>query len=295
MAEWCLIACEATIIELELWVTLAVRMVIYQPQFFPRLHYFARILNADIYGVADNVQFVRKHAYHTENGKSSGPSYQAHTPIKTPQGVLLIDYATENGFKAINETRIVYTARNDKLRPLRLTRESYRKASRYRAVDEALHNFMSKDYETVADFNVASTLWGLGMLLEVPSAYRGEANKGEILDALRISDFRLRNISLLSETGVPVSNKEAGRDANDWLIDSCKELGASEYYYGGSGAAAYMDFGRFESAGISLKAQNWHAAPYRQLHGDFVANLSILDLLMNTSPEEARQLLHSKD
>src|SRR6185436_18076548 len=71
---------------------MSTRLVGYQPQYFPRLHYFARFLNCDLYTISDNLQYVRKHVYPKGDGTTyRGPSYQAHTAIKNPQGALLLD------------------------------------------------------------------------------------------------------------------------------------------------------------------------------------------------------------
>ena len=77
-----------------------------QPQYFPRLHYFARILNADIFVSRDDAQFLRKHKY--PDGKTD-KSYQAHTPIKTPSGIYLLNVPTKHeGFIPIYKTAISY-------------------------------------------------------------------------------------------------------------------------------------------------------------------------------------------
>jgi len=270
---------------------LSTRVTIYQPQFFPRLHYFARILNSAVYGIADNVQFVRKHAYHGDK-KSAGPSYQAHTPIKTRNGVLLVDYSTESGFKSIAETKIVYTARSDKMLPLRLIEEHYRKAPQFKSLQEPFRAFFGKEYTTVGSLNVASTLWSLGMLFESERAKAGEADLAEVHAKLAESPFQLRQIAHLSAINVPTSDKEGGRDANDWLIDCCAHFNGDEYHFGGTGAQSYMDFAKFEKAGIKLVEQEWKCPEYRQEHGAFISNLSIIDLLMNVPAPEAREILH---
>lgn len=286
-----ILAYELFIFETEAWMALSVRMVVYQPQFFPRLHYFARILNSEIYGIADNVQFVRKHAYHTQEGNRAGVSYQAHTPLLTNNGVLLADIATESGFKAINETKLVYTARNDKGRPHRLIREHYRKAREFRRIDPALEAFFSRDFDSVGELNIASTYFALAILLEKdPLA----ADRTTLQAALAESPYRLRQLELLSESGVPVSDKDCGRCANQWLVECCQRYGADEYYYGGTGASAYMDFSKFDAASIRLIEQSWKCEPYRQTQDGFVSNLSIIDLLMNVPPEKAREVVFTQ-
>lgn len=268
------------------------RLVSYQPQYFPRLHYFARILNADVFSIADNVQFVRKHAYHKPDGSNPiGPSYQAHTPIKSSAGLLMLDFPTKHrGDQAINETPLGFADTNERTKHLRVIAQHYRKAPQFSRIYPSLEAFWAKEYATVAELNIASLAWGLAQLLKLPS-FKEEI----VFTALPHEDFRLSEIVRASESGVPVSDKVSGRDANDWLVDLCKKYEADEYYFGGTGAGAYMDFSKFEKAGIALKEQDWKLAPYPQLWGDFAGNLSIIDLLMNTTPGEARAILKSTD
>lgn len=268
------------------------RLVSYQPQYFPRLHYFARILNADIFSIADNVQFVRKHAYHKPDGSNPiGPSYQAHMPIKTETGVLLLDFPTKHaGFQGIHETELAFHNKNDSLKHLRIIGQQYRKASQYARVFPTLEAFFAREYKTVAEINIASMYWALAQLFEMPNFDQKNVDAG-----LPYTGFRLAEIFRASESGVPLSDKSSGRDANDWLVELCQKYGAGEYYFGGTGADAYMDFSKFERAGIALKQQDWVLQPYPQLYGEFAGNLSIIDLLMNVPPAEARGILQSTD
>ncbi len=268
------------------------RFVSYQPQYFPRLHYFARILNADVFSIADNVQFVRKHAYHTPDGSNPiGPSYQAHTPIKSTNGLLMLDFPTKHsGNQGIHETPLGFAKPVERTKHLRIIAEHYRKAPQFSRVYPTLEAFWDESYETVGALNSASIAWGLSHLLELPTQA-----VGVVFQTLSHADFRLSEIVLASESGVPVSDKATGRDANDWLVDLCTRYKADEYYFGGTGAGAYMDFSKFEHAGIALKEQNWKLEPYPQLWGQFVGNLSIIDLLMNVTPAEARAILRSTD
>lgn len=273
------------------------RLVSYQPHYFPRLHYFARILDADIFAVADYVQFVRKHAYHLADGTAPiGPSYQAHTPIKTEGGPLLIDIPTKHdGRQSILETRLAFAKPKDRLRNFRLVQVHYRMAPRFLELMPILEALYKRPHGTVAEINLDSILTMLGVVLEIEEAKSGALCREAVESALASSDFRLRRIVPFSTTSLSPSDKDAGRDANDWLVDACKAFGADEYYFGGTGAGAYMDFGKYEAAGIRLIQQDWKVAPYPQLHGEFVPNLSIIDLLMNVGPAEARAILLTKN
>ncbi len=69
------------------------------------------------------------------------------------------------------------------------------------------------------------------------------------------------------------------------LLHICMELGASEYLSGPS-AAAYLDEDLFARQGIALHYLDFSNYPqYPQLYGDFVHEVTILDLLFSKGPE----------
>jgi hypothetical protein len=274
------------------------RLVGYQPQYFPRLHYFARILNSDVFTISDYLQYVRKHAFPNPDGTTRRDiSHQAHTPIKTGQGVLLLDVPVKKGGiagrQALNEAVIDYTSAWQS-QTVNVLQYSYQTAPQFEKVFPSLSLVLTQRYDSLAEFTIESTVWALGILLELPWARPEGPRFSKIHDALSQSPFRLRRIVRMSETPVPPADKKE-RDANDWLIETCKHFGADEYYFGGTSASAYMDFPRFENEGITLVQQNWKGGPYRQQFPKigFVPNLSIIDLLMNVPPAEARAILSS--
>lgn len=70
------------------------------------------------------------------------------------------------------------------------------------------------------------------------------------------------------------------------LVSICKQLGADEYL-SGFGGSKYQDEKLFNASGIHLKSYNFKHPVYPQLWGDFIPNLSILDLLFNCGPKSA--------
>gem|GEM_PF-857188 len=276
----------------EWWlVGMAVRLGGYQPHYFPRLHCIARMLDSDISPIADYVQYVRKHAYPGPNGtRVNGPSYQAQTPIKTSTGVLLLGVPVAHAGKRqrINEARISYeTPWQEK--HLNIIEQNYRTAPHFSEVFPQLREILMRRYETLADLSVASLTWSLTTLFGTGA----RASLEDVRTALPYEGARLRNLLLVSKTPVAPPDKDAGRDANEWIIDMCRHFGADEYYFGGTSATCYMDFKRFEDAGIALKQQAWQCGAYPQQHGGFTPNLSILDLLMNADTARARTILHT--
>lgn len=277
----------------EWWLfSLTIRLGGYQPHYFPRLHCLARMLDSDVSPIADYVQYVRKHAFPKPDGsRLSGPSYQAQTPVKTRDGILLLGVPVEHAGKRqrINEARVSYEVPWQE-KHLNVIRENYRTASRFSEVFPGLEALLAPRYATLADLNIATTAWALAHLLDLDASHTDLTRINAVLPQQGV---RLSNVLAVSSTPVSPPDKELGRDANDWIIDMCKHFNADEYYFGGTSAACYMDFARFERAGISLRQQEWQCAPYAQAHGAFIANLSIIDLLMNVPVREARVVLHT--
>lgn len=73
------------------------------------------------------------------------------------------------------------------------------------------------------------------------------------------------------------------------IIDICKVLGADTYLSGTSGKD-YLDQKRFESNDIKLAYQRYATKEYKQLWGDFIPNLSVIDLLFNLG-DHAKELI----
>jgi hypothetical protein len=66
----------------------------------------------------------------------------------------------------------------------------------------------------------------------------------------------------------------------DQIIDECQAVGA-QTYLSGYGAINYMEEEKFKKAGITLKYYDFEHPVYRQLWGEFIPNLSVIDLLFN--------------
>lgn len=79
-------------------------------------------------------------------------------------------------------------------------------------------------------------------------------------------------------------------DPNQRLIQLCRAANADRYL---SGAAAkdYLDIALFRKAGIEVSFMDYSGYPrYRQLHGSFIHEVSILDLIFNEGPHASRYM-----
>lgn len=79
--------------------------------------------------------------------------------------------------------------------------------------------------------------------------------------------------------------------ATERLIELIEAVDGDCYYSGAYALDAYLDANQLASAGIGLELQEWRAPVYPQLYGEFLPDLSILDLLMNCGSDSLPILL----
>ena len=100
-----------------------------------------------------------------------------------------------------------------------------------------------------------------------------------LLECMNVS----RELVKASELGLPDEPTER-------LIGACKAVGATTYLSGPHGVK-YMRLERFEEEGIEVVFQDFRHPVYPQLFGDFIADLSVVDLLFNCGDESTRIVL----
>jgi len=260
-----------------------------QPQYFPRLHYFARILDTDIFVIRDDCQYVSNHKY--PDG-SRGKSFQSHTPIKHSQGWYLLHVPiAHQGFRKIVDTEVDPKASwvQDQLMTIKM---AYGKTTHFPLVNQQISDLLRNQYPSLAELNIATICWGLLKIL-------GEPISKDILSLDYVNKrlakshpFRLKSIRRGSLLAALQNNKLS---ANEKIIAACHEVGATEDYCGGTGLAAYLDINLLKKNGISITVQDWKCREYTQQFSKkhpFIPNLSIVDLLMNVPPKEVVKILH---
>jgi len=261
-----------------------------QPQYLPRLHYFARILHADLFMIQDAAQFVAKHRYpHGENG----PSYQAHSPIRHPSGthLLRVPIRHTGARRTIAETEISY-GEDWPSRHVKTIERLYARSPNAKRLIPEITAIIHDRHRCLADLNIATILWGLLRLLgdeHVPVELLTIPHLEERLQ--ETPSFRLKHIRLSSASHA-LANGSLG--PNEKIVALCREAGADEHYCGGTAVAAYLDAALFAERGIRVTVQDWNCTPYHQRflerHG-FVSNLSILDLLLNVPAADAARII----
>ncbi len=87
------------------------------------------------------------------------------------------------------------------------------------------------------------------------------------------------------------SDLDVPGEATTRLVNLLRAVGADRYYSGAYALDQYLDADLLSEAGITLEIQQWTSPVYPQLHGDFIPDLAIVDLLMNCGPASLDILL----
>ncbi|MEC8706770.1 MAG: WbqC family protein [Candidatus Thermoplasmatota archaeon] len=86
------------------------------------------------------------------------------------------------------------------------------------------------------------------------------------------------------------SNISKNSSGSDRLIELIKHVNC-ERYLAGPGSYNYLDVSLFEASEIEVINQTFVQKKYKQLHGKFESNLSILDSLFNLGSDGVRELI----
>ena len=111
----------------------------------------------------------------------------------------------------------------------------------------------------------------------------------------RLADLNLAVLRwLLGEFGIttPVrlaSDMQLPEEPTERLIEICRAAGATSYL-AGAGARDYMDFGKFEAAGIPVVVQDFQHPAYRQCYEPFMPGMSAIDLLLTCGGQSFHSL-----
>ena len=109
--------------------------------------------------------------------------------------------------------------------------------------------------------------------------------KEEFLSKVNYSLIQLINEILGITTPIKWSSDfTLAEGRNQRLVDLCKQVNATDYY-SGPAAKSYMDTEMFNKQGVNVHYFDYSGyPPYTQLYGDFVHEVSMLDLIFNEGP-----------
>ena len=139
--------------------------------------------------------------------------------------------------------------------------ESYHSAPHFVAAMGLLEKYLTEPYETISQLNVS--------LIH------------------RLCDYLGLTTPLIHSSNLDLQGHKTDR-----LIDLLKKLNATTYLSGPS-ADAYLEKEAFLRNDIQLEYKSYDYAPYPQLLGGFIGEVTVLDLIANCGPD-AQQLIRSR-
>jgi len=183
--------------------------------------------------------------------------------IKVGNGVhymtVPVTNASTNYF--INEVRIV-NYDNFKIKLFKTLEMNYKKAPSYIKIVDLLADIFHGRFDYINDLN-REALFGVTRYLDI-------------------------NTEMIISSGIK-KNKELKAEAK--VIDICKILDGDVYINPIGGQELYSKE-NFQKAGIRLKFVSMNDIIYKQGEGDFIPNLSIIDVLMWNTKDDLKSMLN---
>jgi hypothetical protein len=161
------------------------------------------------------------------------------------------------GFQKINAVRIYHDGRWAK-KHLQSLKNAYIRAPYFREHLNFLEDLFSTKFEKLIHLNLKIIRY--------------------FMQQLQVDT----NVILSSELGLHMKGEQL-------ILEICRQLGASHFLVQ-KAARKYINSERLSTAGIKLKDFRPSSPVYPQLWGDFIPNLSVLDLILNCGPK-ARDIM----
>lgn len=269
------------------------RVTIYQPRYFPQLHYYNRMFDADIFVILESAQYTKTLVHSVDDKKERHKSFQSDAVIKYPSGQYFLTIPVKhNGLQPIKQSELDYSS-NWPHKHLATIRTFYGKSSNFNQIYPSLEQLLKHKYQTLAELNIASILWGIQHLLELPY---DDTMTPEKMNTVLMNTQYIRLKKIVTDTEIGVQRPEGIQKGTEWTTMICERVGATEYFHGETAKNAYMDDSYYAKRNIKLVTQNWQCQEYTQQFADiqFLPNLSIIDLLCNVSPQKAREIIGLK-
>jgi hypothetical protein len=174
--------------------------------------------------------------------------------IKTPVGEIWLTVPVlRKGYLDMNTSEIEINNDTDwKRKHLKSILINYKKAPYFENYFSFFEETYSKDWHYLADLNEYMLRWFLKQL-------------GINIDFVKASDSKFQGTK------------------SDLVLDMCKQIGADLYIFGSLGKE-YAKVEDFKEHGVRVIFQEYKHPVYPQMHGNFIPNLSVIDLLFNCGP-----------
>lgn len=231
------------------------KVAISQSNYIPWVGYFYLIKSAESFVFLESVQYTKR-------------DWRNRNLIKTPQGSLWMSIPVESmpykEFQSISD--MTFKDAEWSNYHLKVLERNYKKSNGFKEVFPILQALYKFQTSSLSEFNTHS-IKTIARLMDIETNFDIDSNILPI--------YELRTLS-----------------SSERLATIVKRLGGSTYLTTPN-AQAYLDVSAFKSLDIAIE---WITYPkfdsYPQLWGNFIENLSVIDLLFNLGTAGSREYLH---
>jgi hypothetical protein len=183
--------------------------------------------------------------------------------IRTNEGFIWLTVPVYNkSGQTFMEAKIV-NSQNWSKKQINAIEINYRKAPYFEKYCKDVFSIFEKKFESLIDLNLEFIKYFMSVL-----------------------DLKTKTIRS-SKLGITYTKSER-------LLEICKRYRATVYLSGELGKN-YLDERIFHDAGIKILYEKFQHPTYNQIHGSFIPNMSIIDLLFNEGDKSKEILLNSKN
>jgi len=191
--------------------------------------------------------------------------FQNRNKIKTAQGWMWLTVPVSYKYPQHLDEVMINDGVDWRKKHIRTLTINYQKSTYFHSLFSDIKQFYAAHHETV----------------ETIAAF----NSGSVTMLLKL-------LGLIKDTVLASALGDLPDEPSERLAAICATIGA-DTYLSGAGGKTYLDQVPFNSRGIKVVFQEFRHPVYPQLYGDFIPNLSLLDLIFNCGPHSL-QILEGK-
>lgn len=196
------------------------------------------------YKVAHSDIFV-----YLDDAQFSNEAAHNYNRIKTSNGELKVKIPVDYHFKDLIKDVYVKNGHENIAKMLKTIEQAYSKAQFFNELYPQFREIILHNFKTISELNIAINDW----------IFRGFGIKTKILKSSNMNIISFRE---------------------ERVIDICLFVGGDEYL-SGNGARAYQTESHFIDKGLKLTYLDYKPIEYKQLWGDFIPCMSVLDYIFN--------------
>ena len=224
----------------------------HQPNYLPWAGFFNKILKSDIHVILDTNQLPR------------GKDFVVRNKIKTESGAkwLRVAIHEKSSMVPIKDVKINNSIRWNEKHWNSLS-HNYSKAPYFKEYRNQFKEIFEKNWDFLLDLN-----------MEI------------IYLIMKILNIKTK---VILESSLKISSSSTQE-----ILDILDALNAKHYLTGWGSGSKRIILGneqKFAERDIEIIYQEFHPKPYPQLFGEYISDLSIVDMLFNVGPSQTRRIL----